>query len=55
MNRSDFVADFSNELMYHNEWMEFSEALDTAHHIWQEVWGSDVEDFYLEEIGEYAE
>lgn len=49
------MADFSSDLMYHNEWMGFSEALDAAHHIWQEVWGEDVEEVYLEEMKEYVE
>lgn len=42
----------ASDLMYHSEWMEFSEALDTADKIWQSVWGADVEEVYLEEMGD---
>ena len=40
------------DMLFDNEWMEYSEALDKADRIWQEAWGTDVEDVYLEEMGD---
>lgn len=52
MNRGEFMQSMASDLMYNQEWMEFSEALDKADKIWQNVWGGDVEEVYLEEMGE---
>lgn len=52
MIRGEFMVSLASDLMYDHEWMEFSEALDKADKIWQDVWGADVEEVYLEEMGE---
>lgn len=52
MNRGEFVEAIASDLMYDQEWMEYSTALDTADRIWTGIWGADVEEAYLEEMGD---
>lgn len=50
MNRSEFMEAITSDMMYDAEWMSYSEALDIADRIWQDVWGVDTEEVYLEEM-----
>lgn len=40
----------TSDMMYEAEWMSYTEALDIADRIWQDVWGEDTEEVYLEEV-----
>ena len=48
MTRSDFVAVVSSDLMYYDPTMDLSTALDTSDKNWNETYGIDVEEVYIE-------
>lgn len=47
MNKDDFILETTSNMMYANEWMDYSEALDLTHSLWEALYETDPE--YLEE------
>lgn len=46
MTKDEFMTNTVSDMMYYNPYLEYTEALQTADCIWDNIWGDDVDVVY---------